>query len=239
LNHANIEPRKVEFLMTDSVQQHPQKVLQTAARLFQTTGYTATTLSQIAIEADIALDTLQQQYAHKEKIALALYHVMAEETQHSIRQIEEAHLARRYVIVMKNKIGQLQPHAEAMAALFATAMLPHSDITTAHISPGTADPMYQAFLQLVQEAQDTPSTETDSRNLAMLLYTFHFLILVFWVYDRTVEKKATHLLIEFMGELFKVLRPMMMMPLFGKAITKLAHIMMLVFGGARWVEEAE
>ncbi|MDQ7033514.1 MAG: hypothetical protein Q9P01_01380 [Anaerolineae bacterium] len=140
---------------------------------------------------------------------------------------------------METRIRQLQPHYDAIAALLATAMLPHSDISTKDISRGKQDALYQAFLLLVQGSKDAPSTESDADNLAMLLYTFHFMILLFWVYDRTKQKQATHLMIDFMGDFFKVLRPMMMMPMFRRAMTKLAKIMMLVFGGARLIDDEE
>jgi hypothetical protein len=69
----------------------------------------------------------------------------------------------------------------------------------------------------------------------MLLYSFHFVVTIFWLYDRTPNQQATTLLIDFLRDVFKFIRPMMIMPLFGKAMVKLAQIMMLVFGGARLV----
>lgn len=214
-------------------------ILQIAADLFQNGGYTQTTMTQIAEEANTTLTELETAYCCKEHIVLDLYRSFAEDMQQTVVDLPDGHVARRYFQTMEARITQLQAHYEAVAALFAIAMLPHSDISTKDISPGRQDAMYQAFLLLVQGSEDASSTDSDADNLAMLLYTFHFMILVFWVYDRTKQKQATHLMIDFMGDFFKVMRPMMMMPMFRRAMTKLAKIMMLVFGGARLLEDDE
>ena len=213
-------------------------ILHVAADLFENDGYTATTMSGIAQAAHISLTDLESLYTCKESIVLDLYRSLADNMQQSIPEIPDGHVAQRYFKFMEARITQLQAHYEAMAALFAIAMLPHSPLSTKDISPGTRDAIYQAFLLLIARSDDAPSDD-EADNLAMLLYTFHFMILVFWVYDRTKDKQATHLLVDFMGDFFRVMRPMMMMPLFRKAMNKLARIMMLVFGGARLIDDEE
>jgi AcrR family transcriptional regulator len=216
----------------------PQSILHVAADLFENDGYSATTMSRIAQAAHISLTDLETLYTCKESIVLDLYRSFAEEMQQSIPTIGAGHVAHRYFKFMEARITQLQSHYEAMAALFAIAMLPHSHLSTKDISPGRRDAIYQAFLLLIAGSEDAPSDD-EVDNLAMLLYTFHFMILVFWAYDRTKDKQATHLLIDFMGDFFRVMRPMMMMPVFRKAMNKLAKIMMLVFGGARLIDDEE
>jgi len=213
-----------------------QQILQIATDLFKHDGYNHTTLNQIADAANTTLDKVQALYSCKEQLVLDLYQTLALDTQQSIVHLAQGHIAQRYFEAMEIRIRQLQPHYAALAALFAHAMLPHNDITTQDISPGRRDPLYQAFIQLVETSTDAPNGDGGADNMAMLLYTFHFMILVFWIFDRTKDKQATHLLIDFMGDFFKVMRPMMVMPMFSKALTKLAQIMMLVFGGARLVE---
>jgi AcrR family transcriptional regulator len=213
-----------------------QQILQIATALFEQDGYNHTTLAQIADAANANLDEVQALYSCKEQLVLDLYQTLAHDTQYSVEHLAQGHIANRYFEVMEIRITQLQPHYEALAALFAHAILPHGEITTQDISPGKRDALYQAFIQLVEASDDAPAADNGADNLAMLLYTFHFMILVFWMFDRTKDKQATHLMIDFMGDFFKVMRPMMVMPLFSKAMTKLAQIMMLVFGGARLVE---
>src|SRR5690606_14430070 len=112
-----------------------------------------------------------------------------------------------------------------------------SEITPPMISPGLSDPLMHAMQALIKQADDAPGKDDDSDNLAMLLYSFHSLVMLFWLYDRTEGKRATLLFINFLRDFVKLMRPMMMMPLVNKALMKMAKIMMLVFGGARFVEE--
>ena len=73
-------------------------------------------------------------------------------------------------------------------------------------------------------------------NWRTFLYAFHFLVIVFWLYDRSDEKEASHMFTGFLREFVKLVRPMMVMPMVGKAMNRMAKIMMVVFGGARLVD---
>jgi hypothetical protein len=63
-------------------------------------------------------------------------------------------------------------------------------------------------------------------QLGIVLYTFHMLIILFWLYDRTPDQQATHKLRRFVYELFKMLRPMFILPMIPQAIVKLSQIML-------------
>src|SRR5688572_18564536 len=124
-----------------------QQILQIAANLFEHEGYNHITLNHIADAADTSITEVQALYSCKEQLVLDLYQTLAQDTQHSIAHLAQGHLAQRYFQMMETRIRQLQPHYEALAALFARAILPHSDITTNDISPGRRDALYQAFIQ--------------------------------------------------------------------------------------------
>jgi hypothetical protein len=65
--------------------------------------------------------------------------------------------------------------------------------------------------------------------MAGLLYALYMVVMIFWLYDRTTDFRATHQLMDFLREMIKVLRPMLLMPLFTKALHKMSGIMRLVF----------
>lgn len=222
--------------MTTHIPLDTHDVLHEAQQLFQAQGYQQTTLHQIADAAHITTDVLVQDYCCKEHIALALYSGLSDDLSRNMDSVPTGKFAQRYHHVMIERVQQYNDNAGAIAALFATAMLPDSDITPSNISTGKTDNLYTAFGELIRTSDDAPP-QSDAEKFTMLLYTFHFLVTVFWLYDRTPKKQATAYLLDFLHDLFKVMRPMMIMPLFTKAMTKLAQIMMLVFGGATLLEE--
>jgi hypothetical protein len=96
--------------------------------------------------------------------------------------------------------------------------------------------MYQVFAELVAHADDAPHHEQEAEDTALLLYGVYHYAVLFWLYDRTEGKRATEMMLTMVYEFFKVSRPMLMMPLLGKSISKMGRVMMLIFGGARLVE---
>lgn len=205
-----------------------------AAQLFRQNGYDQTTLAEIAAAAQRPLAELEDTHPHKAQLALAIFRDLAVETQTAAAHLPVGTVSQRFRHLMTGRLRQLQPHEDAISALFASAMRPHGAVVASELSQGQRDPMHQAFAEVVLSAADAPRTPADCAELADMLYTFHWLVLIFWLYDRTAEHRATHLLLDFLGDLFKIVRPMMVMPVFGKAMTKLSQIVMLVFGGAHF-----
>lgn len=216
---------------------YPPQVLMIATELFQERGYDNVSLPDIATAADLPLTQVADEYQNTAQIALALYRQMAEETLTSSAQLPHGTISQRYYALLERKIEQLTPHEDTVSALFGYAMRQSSDITSADLSPGQTDPMMQSFQMVVRDATNAPKNPDDAENTTMLLYTFHFLTLLFWVYDRTENKRATHLFTAFLRDFFKLLRPMMVMPMVRNAMTKMARIMMLAFGGARLADD--
>ena len=221
--------------MTES-QFDSQRVLDVAGELFEECGFEQTSLAAIAEKADIPLEMLEQGYGSSIDIALKIYHAMAESSLASVANLPGGTISGRYFAVMEDKLSQLSVHQETVSALFARAMRPSSSITAADISPGLRDPMMAVMQQVIGDASDKPAKDED--ELALFLYTFHFLAIVFWLYDRTDKKEASQLFINFLREFIKMVRPMMVMPMVAKALNKISRIMMVVFGGARLVDSS-
>lgn len=209
------------------------KVFTAATALFQQNGYDNVSLGDIACEANLPLPDLVESYGDKEHIALAIYKQLGAETLQETATLTSTKLAQRYHEMLEAKLAQMQPHEDALSALFSYAMRPHSRITTADLSPGQQDPMMQSCQIVIGDASDAPGNEDNARDLAMLLYVFHFLTIIFWLYDRTDGKQATHIFTGFLRDFCKMLPPLMVIPMVAASLTKMARIMMLVFGGAR------
>lgn len=210
--------------------------LHTIADLFQQNGFDATALSQLAAETGLTVSELEEHYPRKEHMVLALYHVLASESLGEITSLPRSNIAQRYQVLLQQKLHQLAPHEDALSALFATAMRSSSPIQAVDIAPGKQDSMFQVFAALVDHATDAPQNAQESEDMALLLYGLYHYVLVFWLYDRTDEKRATEIMLTMVYEFLKLSRPLLMTPLLGKSISKIGRVMMLIFGGARLVD---
>jgi AcrR family transcriptional regulator len=212
-------------------------LLSSAEMLFQQQGYSETTMRQIATSASIPLEQLERDYPSKEHLALAIYQRLSQQSFETVASIAEGSISERYFRFLEQRIPTLNPHTETASALFAYAMLPKSPISPAMISPTRRDPILKAMQSIVEGAEDKPSDEEDADNLALLLYSFHFLVMIFWLYDRTENKQASQFFISFLRDFVKLTRPMMIMPMINKALHKMTQITLLVFGGAKLSEK--
>ncbi|MCA9912694.1 MAG: TetR/AcrR family transcriptional regulator, partial [Anaerolineae bacterium] len=208
----------------------------TSAALFQQNGFDGTALSQLASETGLTVAEIEERYPHKEDLVLALYHVLGAESLSEITGLPRSTVAQRYQLLLQQKLHQLAPHEDALSALFATAMRRTSPIQAADIAPGKRDAMFQVFATLVEGANDAPQNAQEAEDMALMLYGLYHYALLFWLYDRTEEKRATELMLTMVYEFLKLSRPLLMTPLLGKSISKMGRVLMLIFGGARLVE---
>ncbi|MGJ3237191.1 MAG: TetR/AcrR family transcriptional regulator [Anaerolineae bacterium] len=213
---------------------NPYTMLEIAAQCFETQGYDQTTLNQIAEQADMPLELLERDFCCKAHLALHAYQHLSAQYHDADDDLPDGTIADRYYLMLGDQLGLLSAYPETISAVFAGAMRPQSTVSASDISPGMRDPLMQRIQHLVADASDTPSR--DSEALALFLYAFHFLMTVFWLYDRSEDKQASQLFADFMREVIKLMRPMMVMPLVAKALNKVAMLMMVVFGGARLVD---
>ncbi len=213
-----------------------QEMLHQAASLFSEQGYDHTTLSQLATALAMTVPALEEQYPQKEHLVLALYRLWGAETLTQAVELPRGSVAHRYRFALQRKLQQLSPYEDALSALFALAMRRGGALQAADIAPGKSDPMYQFFAELVLHADDAPQHDEEVEDTSLLLYGVYHYLLIFWFYDRTEGKRATDMLLTMIHEFFKLSRPMMMMPLLGKSVSKIGRVMMLIFGGARLKE---
>ncbi len=216
--------------LTHKGQQTRQHILETAIRLFAEHGYETTTMRDIAAAADCSPGLTYRYFSQKEELVIALYEHLAAESLAQTHGLPVGTMADRYHTLMKHKMTQVQPYRAAMAAMFGAMMRPDVEMSVwGKRTTEGRDTMLEAFKQLVQEATDKP-TQPLANSLATLLYCFHLLMLLFWLYDKSSENRATFLLLDFMHEALKLYRPMLLMPLISKATVKLAAILAMVFG---------
>lgn len=154
----------------------------------------------------------------------ALYLELAQQTHDTLDVIPFSHVGQRFYDVMCAKLSQLEPHRAQMARLFANAM--QADQPQG-VFP--ADCMAQVFVGVVTGSTDAPTRAEEAAQLAHVLYGLYLLTVLLWLYDRTPQRTATHQWLDFTREMIRLLRPMLLMPLFAKALGKMSAIIQMVF----------
>jgi len=203
-----------------------QHIYDTAITLFKTQGYESTTMRDIATSADISIGLTYRYFARKEDIVLRLYCDHLDILVEYMATLPTGQLADRYHTILEHTIDVLADYRFAIMALFGAAMHPDSGLSLMGTDNNpTSLTLSEGYHQLVLSSEDALK-EPKAMQLGVALYTFHMLILLFWLYDRSSDQQATHKLVYFVHELFKILRPMFILPMVPQAIAKLSHIIM-------------
>jgi AcrR family transcriptional regulator len=213
--------------LTPKAQQTRQHILDIALALFAERGYVATTMRDIADAAGCSLGLAYRYFSRKEELVLALYAQMAADTTRQIATLARAPVAERFYRVMERRLNDAAPHREALGALFGTMADPNSGVSILAAGPWQAETR-RAFVQLVAEASDAPR-DGQIDSLATLLRSLHFALILFWLYDRSPDQRATAGLLAFVRETLATLRAAMVLPLISGKIERLAAIMSGLF----------
>lgn len=198
-----------------------QQVYQAAIACFRRSGYSAATMSDIAAEAGLPLAAAQLHYPCKEDIALTLVQAKIAELARHIDSLAAGAMADRYSQTLSFAIQTLSQDREAVAAVFAGAMLDAAEFDL--LSGSSAQRLTVALERLVLESDDALRGR-QARDMTAALFTILMLVLLFWCYDRSPERKSTGSLLDLARDLFAQLRPLYFLPMAPGAIARLAAI---------------
>ena len=131
----------------------------------------------------------------------------------------------RFQKLMRHQFAIMPEHRTALGDMLAARIQQGTDF---HPSPETQKAMQAVFFEVVCGARDT-LPEKQRQGMSTVLYTVHLLMILFWLIDRTEGNRATFMLVDFTTEAFSLLRPLLLMPLAGASLNRLAAILELVF----------
>ena len=157
--------------------------------------------------------------------SLSVYIQLANDTDTLLAEMPSAPIATRFHAVMLAKLRQVAPHRATLARIFASAL--SDEAAPNPLNTPTQLPVL--FGAVVRGATDATHKEDETKALVNLLHALYFMVVIFWLYDRTPNYKATALLLDFLREMIKLARPMLIMPLFQRALTHLAGITGMMF----------
>ncbi|MCW5871658.1 MAG: TetR/AcrR family transcriptional regulator [Candidatus Eremiobacteraeota bacterium] len=205
-------------------QQTRQQILDTALGLFAEQGYAKTTLRQIASRAGVSLGLTYRYFARKEELVAALYEQLTRETETAVQQLPAAPLATRFVAALRHCLTGLQPHREALGALFGAGLDPESELSVlGEASSPLRQRAWSTYLSVVNGASDPPKAR-QAPELATLFYSIHLSVILFWLQDRSPEQKRTQDLLAFLQDTLGTLRFALMLPPVSRSLTRLIGI---------------
>ena len=199
-----------------------QQILDTALAMFVTQGYEETTMRAIASAVDCSLGLAYRYCARKQDLVLALYQRLAEQFMAQTVTFEPATIAVQFERAMLTKLELLTPYKQAIGAMFGAAMNPQSGVAV--LGESTIDirvAVRGAYEKLLASATDAPSQKV-SKQLATVLYVLHLSLILFWLYDRSTDYKATRELVRLVRDMLALLRPLLPLPPVSSTLTRLA-----------------
>lgn len=192
-----------------------------AAECFSESGYDAVSMREIAAKADVSVGLVYHYFAGKEDIARCWYIEQVDTLALALDGLPPGQLADRYYQALQLTLRRLRPMRGAMSALFAADM--RSDAAASMLDSPPGYRLARAYRQMVLDSDDA-LREAAAADLGAVLYMFHMLLIVFWLYDRSPSQARTEQLLGFVHEMFKLLRPLFFLPMVPQGLAKLARI---------------
>lgn len=210
-------PRRNE-LATTKAEETRERILAAALELFQTKGFDATTMRDVATAAGVATGAAYYYFRSKHDLVMAFYEKtsreMAEELPAELAATKS--LERRVRRIIELQLERFAPHRRLLSALGratdpADPLSPFGEETK---------PIREQAIDRFRRAIDGAS-ESVPTDLAPLLPTLFWLyqmgIIAFWVYDRSpAQRRTTALLdgtLDLMLKLLRIARLPLMSPM--------------------------
>ena len=166
----------------------------TAMRLISERGYEATTLRDIAKEADVSVGLLYRYFPSKHAVVLALYDELSAKFAQRAAHLPPGKWRDRFIVALKASLEVLKPHRTALRALTPILV---ADPVEGIFAPSTAFSrlrVQRVFEEAVTGASDAPRQPL-AESLGRLLYLVHLAVLLWWLLDKSVRQRATDALV--------------------------------------------
>jgi AcrR family transcriptional regulator len=201
-----------------------QRILDTALRLFATSGYDGTSMRDIAAAAGCSLGLAYRYFASKEDMVLELYLWLVDRLEDQVRRLPAASIADRFRYLMSALLDEMAPHRLTLTALSGAALNPLSRAGVFGAEGAEVRRRARrAYLILVAEARDAPRS-AQVEALATVLYGLQLALVLFWLQDLSSGTQSTAALLEFICGLLGRLRPLLRVPWVAQAMARFVDI---------------
>src|SRR5687767_11276519 len=170
------------------------RLYETAMRLIAARGYDATTLRDIAKEAQVSVGLLYRYFPSKQAVVLALYDRLSTDYAQQAEGMPRGRWRDRFMFALRTSLEVLEPHRTALRALTPVMV---GDPEEGSFAAGTAFSRVRVlgvFEEAVTGATDAPKAPY-AEALGRLLYMVHLAVLLWWLLDKSAHQRATTALV--------------------------------------------
>jgi AcrR family transcriptional regulator len=174
------------------------RIVEAALRLFSEHGYDRTTMRAIAGAAGVSVGNAYYYFNSKEQLVQGFYDRIAElHGQHSAGVLAaERDFAARLRGVMFGWFEVAAPYHEFGKQFFVNAADPNSPLSP--FSPESS-PARDAQIAIHREVVEGSTLRLDPQlraDLPELIWLYHMGVVLFWVHDRSPDRRRTRMLVE-------------------------------------------
>jgi AcrR family transcriptional regulator len=163
-------------------------------------GYEATTLRDIAKEAEVSVGLLYRYFPSKQAIVLALYDELSADYAREAADLPPGRWRDRFLFALNKSLDVLRPHRVALRALTPVMV---GDPEEGIFSASTAFSrirVQRVFEEAVVGSSDAPKPLL-AEALGRLLYLVHLAVLLWWLLDKSSNQRATRVLVSLTEQL--------------------------------------
>lgn len=172
--------------------------METALRLFQEHGYDRTTMRAIAKEAGVSVGNAYYYFSSKDQLVQGFYDRIAELHEQACEPVlaAEHDFGKRLRAVVHAWLDVASPYHEFGRQFFVNAADPESPLSPFSTESSPARDAQIALYRRVLEGS-TAKVDPELRpELPELLWLYEMGVVLFWVHDRSPDRRRTRVLVD-------------------------------------------
>ncbi len=173
-------------------------IVETALRLFQENGYDKTTMRAIAKEAGVSVGNAYYYFSSKEQLVQGFYDRITQLHEEACAEVltSEKDFAKRLRAVLVAWLSVAAPYHEFGRQFFVNAADPDSPLSPFSTESSPARDAQIALFRRVLEGS-TAKVDPELRpELPELLWLYEMGVVLFWVHDRSPDRRRTRMLVD-------------------------------------------
>lgn len=183
---------------TPKAEETRRRIYEAALLMFREKGFEQTTMRDIARQAGVALGAAYYYFSSKDAIVLAFYQEMQERGHQPTLDAIAARrkLRDRIRAVLEKRFELLAPNLKFLGALFKHS--PDVDDALSPFSKETQSIREKAteLFRVAVEGSELKVPQDLMPHLPRLLWLYQLGLILFWIYDRSEDRKRTTVLME-------------------------------------------
>jgi AcrR family transcriptional regulator len=172
----------------------------TAMGMIAKRGYDATTLREIAKEADVSVGLLYRYFPSKQAVIIAFYDELSADYARHAARMPDGRWRDRFMFALDTSLDVLRPHRVALRALTPVLVGDPDDGVFAAGTAFSRQRVQRTFEDAVAGSTDAPKAPL-AEGLGRLLYLVHLAVLLWWLLDKTANQRATATLVSLTRQL--------------------------------------